>query len=215
MKDLAGNKYGRLTVLHATDRPPNHRDKKVWWLCECDCGNTVAVIGERLRNGQTKSCGCYRLDVSREVARKLGKTSVKHGLSRTRVYKIYKNMLRRCNNKAANHYELYGGRGITVCKEWENSIECFYNWAISNGYSDDKTLDRIDGNRGYSPDNCRWATIEQQANNKSNNVWINDNGEKITISQFARKYGLTKACVWGRYRNGWTIEEMKQKSRRA
>ena len=83
MKDLTGNKYGRLTVLHATDRPPNHRDKKVWWLCECDCGNTVAVIGERLRNGQTKSCGCYRLDVSREVARKLGKTSVKHGLSRT------------------------------------------------------------------------------------------------------------------------------------
>ena len=132
-----------------------------------------------------------------------------------RIRRIWNNMKHRCYNQNDSCYHIYGARGITVCDEWLKSYRPFYDWAMANGYSDDLSIDRIDNNKGYSPDNCRWATIEQQANNKSNNVWINDNGEKITISQFARKYGLTKACVWGRYQNGWTIEEMKQKSRRA
>ena len=107
-------------------------------------------------------------------------------------------MIQRCTNHNAPNYKNYGGKGIVVCDEWRNSFEAFYEWAMSNGYSDDLTIDRIDNEKGYSPDNCRWATMKEQANNKRNTVLIDDNGELKTVLQISKETGLDKSTIYRR-----------------
>ena len=121
-------------------------------------------------------------------------------------YGSYHSMMDRCYRKTANNYPFYGGRGITVCEEWRK-YEAFRDWALSNGYSDNLTIDRIDVNGDYCPNNCRWATVYEQSNNKRTSKYISFNGETGTIREFADKYGLAYSCLYERLKLGWSIED--------
>ncbi|WP_140398241.1 hypothetical protein [Blautia sp. An249] len=180
--DLTGQKYGRLTVLKCEGTIGRRR---MMWLCQCDCGKQVIVQGTHLRSGHTKSCGCLN-------AEKISSVNYKTGLCRTKLYYTYCNMCNRCNRENNSEYSDYGGRGITVCNEWigVDGFLNFSNWALSNGYYDGLTLDRIDNDKGYSPDNCRWVDKFVQANNKRNNHFIKVNGEVGTVANIARKYNV-------------------------
>ena len=152
MIDLTGMKYGRLTVVEF-DRLQNH---KTYWKCVCDCGLTVIATGNNLRSGNTKSCGCLR----RESTAALGKENTTHGEShnkRTRLYTIWCGMRQRCSNPNRDAYELYGGKGVKLCDEW-NDYNTFKMWAVSNGYADNLSIDRIESSGDYCSENCRWIT---------------------------------------------------------
>lgn len=180
VKDLTGRKFGRLTAL---SYHKGSRQKKAKWLCKCICGNTVLVDTFKLISGHTKSCGCLQ----RERASLANK---KHGLRNTRIYKTWCNMKSRCFNKNHSDYYNYGGRGITVCDEWKNDFKAFYDWAISNGYRDDLTIDRIDVNGNYEPNNCRWETNYTQALNKNNTVKIKWYGELRPLKEICNLYNV-------------------------
>ena len=182
--DMKGMKFGKLNVLSYTGQTGRRR---TMWKCRCDCGNVVEVESTHLRSGHTKSCGC----ITRENARKL---NYKNGFSNTRLNTAYRNMLTRCYRETDDMYHLYGGRGIKVCDKWlpaNNGFVNFCEWAISHGYNEHLTLDRIDNDKGYSPDNCRWADKFQQANNKRNNYKLRINGEIDTVGNWARKLTIS------------------------
>mgnify|MGYP000409137109 CR=1 FL=1 len=144
-KDYTGMKFGRLTV----QKRISGRSTK--YQCICDCGNIVIVLGSNLVSGATKSCGCFRSEL-------VTKADTKHGGCKTRLYSIWRNMLDRCNNPKNKEYHRYGGRGIIVCAEWETDFSSFREWALSSGYQDNLTIDRIDNDLGYAPSNCQWLT---------------------------------------------------------
>ena len=184
--DVTGMRFGKLVAqkyLGLTQVCADGR-KAATWHCLCDCGAEVDVPYRSLKTGHTKSCGCYQIDVQR--ARK-----TTHGLSKTRLYKTYLNMRARCNTPSASEYDRYGGRGIQVCSEWEESFEAFYNWSIQNGYSDELTIDRIDNDGPYSPDNCRWTTCAIQNRNKSDVHWFDFHGELLPLTDVATRLGVS------------------------
>ena len=172
------------------------------WLCRCDCGTERIVSAHSLRNGSSQSCGCYHSDIMHDV----GKVNVTHGMSNSRLYRIYKHMRNRCYNKNDARYKYYGARGIVVCDEWQK-FETFRDWALSNGYSDSLSIDRIDYNKDYCPNNCRWADDIQQSNNKSNNKLFTYNSETHTIAEWAKIYDMPYKKLWKRLSMGWGIEK--------
>lgn len=191
--DLSGKKFGRLTALY---RINNYHKKRVYWLCVCDCGNLKEVSSSDLTCNNTKSCGC------------LPKGIIKHGLRYTRLYTIWCKIKNRCYDSSASNYPRYGGRGITICDEWLNDPTAFYTWSIDNGYQDTLSIDRIDNNKGYSPNNCRWTNATQQGRNKRNNKSFTINGETRCLSEWCEIYNLKYATVWNRvYNLHWSIEK--------
>lgn len=204
-EDLTGRKFGRWTVVEPV--PPHlicGRNIR-YWKCECGCDkHTIKEVGEReLLTGKSQSCGCYKMERMHEAARR---ANTKHGMTNTRLYRIYKHMMNRCYNENDISYQKYGAKGITVCDEW-SSFEPFRDWALSNGYTDNLTIDRIDSSCGYCPDNCRWTGYDEQNNNRSVVKIIEYNGEAHSISEWAKKLNMPYKKLWKRIHVGWDIEK--------
>lgn len=203
--DLIGKRYGRLTVIgRAYDQKCKTKRSRMW-LCRCDCGNEVVKPTHDLNRGHAKSCGCWRKEHMEEFTEKLA-GRVTHGMSRERIFRIWSGMIKRCEDPSCKAYKNYGGRGIKVCDEW-HSLDSFVDWAHKNGYAEDRSIDRIDNDSSYGPDNCRWADILTQANNKRNNVFITYNGETHTIPEWSRIIGISATTIRQRKRAGWSDEE--------
>lgn len=167
------------------------------WLCTCNCGNLTEVRGDKLRNGDIKSCGCLRKDIF-----------TTHGKTDTRLYNIYCEMKRRCYLRSDKSYGKYGGRGIAVCDEWLEDRTTFFDWAINNGYRDDLTIDRIDNNKGYSPDNCKWLTPKQQTRNRRNTIKLTYKSETKSLAEWCEILNLNYKTVYKRiYKLHWSVEK--------
>lgn len=195
--DLTGQRFGRLTVICRADI----KSKDVKWLCKCDCGNECITKGIYLRIGDTKSCGC----IAKQL---LIKRNYKHGKRHTRLYNIWRDIIRRCESTTRFAHEYYHDKGITICEEWRNDFLAFYNWAMNNGYSDNLTIDRIDTDKNYEPNNCCWVTMKVQGNNKSNNIHISYNGETHTLSEWADITGIKRATIRARiFQYNWSVKD--------
>lgn len=200
-EDIAGQKFGRLTViryLDVTERTQKNRN----WLCKCDCGNYTTANASILKNGTTRSCGCLSAERS--------KLPRKHGMAKTRIWNIYQGMVRRCNDEHSHAYKDYGGRGIAICPEWlgDDGIKRFFEWSFKNGYKDDLEIDRIDVNGNYEPSNCRWATSKQQNRNRRDNIRIEYNGKTQSLPDWCDELSLEYNMIYLRYKRGWSAERM-------
>lgn len=197
VKDLSYQRFGRLTVTPKYEMRKSH----AYWLCRCDCGGLKFVRGSHLRSGNVTSCGCL-------------KGNITHGGSNTRLYNIWIGMRNRCINHSDPQYQSYGGRGIQICNEWQ-SFPNFRDWAMSNGYSRGLSIDRIDNDGGYCPENCRWATPLEQANNTRKNHLITFNGETHSLSEWARLLNIKQSTLSMRINNyGWSVEKALGKDAR-
>ena len=212
LEELTGQKFGRLT---AVSRYGFDEFGRQLWNCECECGNTIVTHAYSLKQGHTKSCGCLKKE---KAINNLPDTptgeqcpAYKHGGEGTRLYRIWKGMKQRCYNPKTENYQNYGGRGITICDSWRCDFPAFRDWALANGYSDDLSIDRIDNDKGYGPDNCRWADrITQRANQREHKpghhslqVQCVDTGEVFnSLKAAAEKTGAPitsiSSCLKGR-----------------
>lgn len=170
--------------------------------CICDCGKIKWVDFSSIKKGKIHSCGCLRMKMFIEMA-------VVHSLYKHPLYTAYHSMLQRCTNESHPNYEDYGGRGITVCSEWGNSFQVFYNWAIANGYMDGKSLDREENDGIYEPANCRWVNQAQQNRNKRTTFSITGFGETKCLQDWAKdsRCGIGKTCLRYRLKRGWSLEK--------
>lgn len=196
-KDITGQRFGRLIAVKYFGKSK--------WRCKCDCGNIVNIDGRDLRCGSTKSCGCLQKEI---VSNIITKQSTKHGKSGTRLYNIYNGMKDRCYNKNDKDYYNYGGRTITMCNDWKNDFKVFYDWSMSNGYNDSLSIDRIDVNGNYEPNNCRWVNMKIQQRNRRNNKEYTINGETHCLSEWCEILNLKYDTVYHRLTKlNWTIEK--------
>lgn len=199
VNDLTGQRFGRLTVIGMADTDT----RKTYWICQCDCGKIKQVRSDGLICGNVKSCGCLKAERDKinlnqsEAKKRFAERGFKVG--GTRLYQIWQGMKKRCYNPNDARYYRYGGRGIVVCDEWENNYIAFYNWAMSNGYSDDLTIDRINNDENYTPDNCRWATNKEQCNNRSTNINITIGNSTKTLAEWCEIFNLDYVKIHARY----------------
>lgn len=199
VKDLTGQKFKRLTVISRSKNVS--ASGQIKWLCLCDCGKELEVIGNSLKTGNSKSCGCWNMD-----------NITKHGGSYTLLYGVWKGMRARCGNENEKAYKHYGGRGIIVCDRWQT----FDNFRKDMGESfrSGLTLDRIDVNGNYEPGNCRWATRKEQNNNMRKNIFLDSPWGRLTISQVADKIGITRVGLGLRLKRNWPVDKLFIPSKR-
>lgn len=193
--DLTDQTFNRLTVLHRVEN--NKREAR--WECRCKCGNITIVTSFRLTSGRTKSCGCLQ----RELVGNMNKT---HGLAGIPEYKIWIGIIQRCTDSNQKSFKNYGGRGITICKKWRNDFMAFYD-DIGTKPTPKHTIERIDNNGNYEPSNCKWATCQENTNNKRNNHFITINNWTLTIAQWARFVGIKWETLHKRIKLGWPVEK--------
>ena len=209
--DLTGEHFGRLTVIEYIGRVSDSKGrKKSMWKCKCDCGNYTECSSNDLKNKRnpTRSCGCLRKETWSKII-------TKHGRCKHRLYGIWQGMKSRCYREKDPRYETHGGRGIIICEEWtgEHGFENFYNWAINNGWDDKKgrkvqSIDRINNDLPYSPDNCKFSTSLEQAQHTTRSRFIEYNGEIHTIAEWERITGLGRGCIEQRITKlGWNAEK--------
>lgn len=196
MEDLTGQRFGRLVVT-SLDKY-NTTSHSTRWNCICDCGKKKSILASCLKSGNTVSCGCYS---SEQKSRR----SWKHGVgNENRLYRIWSGMKTRCYSPSDRNYKRYGARGITICQEWLSDFTAFQSWAVSHGYQDDLSIDRIDNDGPYCPENCRWSTRTVQNNNRRPNVYITYKGETHTLAEWSRITGINQATLAQRKRAGWS-----------
>ena len=194
-EDLTGQRFGRLTVIKRVES----NKSGTRWLCKCDCGNETVALAPNLKRGNTSSCGCLKKE-------KMSKLNIKHGKTHTRLFYTWQNMMRRCRDPKNKEYGNYGGRGIAVCDEWKD-FETFYAWATANGYTDELTIDRINNDKDYCPENCRFISIQEQQRNRRDNVRYQYGSENLTLPEYAREYGLNLHTLQTRISRGWGIAD--------
>lgn len=198
-QDLTGHKYGRLTVLSLEY---STKKKQYHWRCKCDCGNITHASEWQLTTSNSKgkkSCGCLAHDI-------LVRRSTTHCHSHDPLYVTWRNMKTRCYNHNYELYHRYGGRGIKICEEWLD-FDHFYKWSIENGYAKGLSIDRIDNDKDYSPDNCRWTTPTVQARNTRRSKFVEYNGQLKTVAEWAEEYGVTYHILSSRLYRGWSMDD--------
>ena len=202
-EDLTGKIFGKLTVIQRAEDAYDKTGRAYRrWTCECSCENhTIKDIREEhLLLGNTKSCGCLSAETC-------GNNFRTHGKSETRLYRIWENMKKRCNCVTNSAYPRYGGRGIHVCDEWNNDFVAFETWAMANGYSDKLSIDRIDNNSDYCPENCRWATDKEQSNNRRTTKYLTCRGETHNVAEWSEMTGVPMYEIRFRLYHGWSVED--------
>ncbi len=210
VKDLAGQRYSRLIVLGyvGNHQLANGRNRPRF-LCQCDCGGTAVLQAQTLISGYAKSCGCYQREVASKTAKRLRAEGLfrigghkRHGLSHTSIHNIWSGIRERCRNANSAGFKRYGGRGIDMCDRWYDSFEAFYEDMGPRPAG--MSVDRIDNDKGYSPENCRWATVSEQAQNTSKNTIVEYNGESMALAEAARRSGVKRGTIKARIERGLT-----------
>ena len=194
IKDLTGQRFGRLVAVRYAGVS---KGNQTLWECKCDCGNTVLVHAQNLKSGHTSSCGCYNYEC-------ISARNRTHGETKTRIYRIWHDMNYRCSSPKHRSYPLYGGKGVKVCDAWKD-YETFRDWALQSGYKDGLSIDRIDSEKDYCPENCRWATDTEQANNTNRNRCYTIDGVTDTLANWCRKYNMPYVTASSRVLRGWNI----------
>ena len=194
--DLTGQTFFDFYVIKESDK---RRNNNILWSCRCICGNIRDCLGRDLKIGKHKSCGCKRKD-------NLKKAVVTHGLTSTPEYNVWQTMKQRCNNKQSADYKYYGGRGIKICDRWDKFI--FFLQDMGKRPSPEYSLERIDNNKMYCPENCKWDTKFNQSRNRRDNVWVEYNGEKIIVSDLAKLLKVYPQNIMTAIKNGRTIDEI-------
>lgn len=214
VRDLTGQRFGRLVALSCQRRNgPRGGRVKVFWICKCDCGNETRVESSNLNNGHIKSCGCLHSEVAT-------KTNTTHGLSKTRFYQTWRDMIVRTTSKKCIAFDRYGGNGIAADERWrifENFMEDMYESYLEHARAHGEkrtTIERVDNKKGYSPGNCKWATPSEQGLNRKSNTRYLVNGELITKKEIADKYGLSYSAINNRIRRNWPTERLLEPMRR-
>lgn len=200
MENIINKKFNRLLIVRKV-----YEDKQLY-ECLCDCGKTVYAYKNSIISGNVKSCGCYRLDKIRNL-------QLKHDKAHTRLYNVWKDMKKRCYNPNSHSYKNYGAKGIKVCDEWKDNFIAFHDWSFANGYDENAefgkcTIDRINVGGDYSPENCHWVSLKEQANNRTNSSQITFNGKTDTMSNWAREVGIPYTCLFHRLHDlHWSVEK--------
>ena len=202
--DLTGQVYGRLKVIRIDEVLST---RKTFWICECECGNEKTVRSDSLKEGNVKSCGCLK----KEQDKKNLEANHSHRMSKTRIYQEWQGIKSRCLYVNNGCYERYGGRGIKICEEWTKSFESFRDWSFKNGYSEILTIDRINNDGNYEPNNCRWVDNKTQCNNRRSNVVINYKGKDLTMMQVSEVTGIDYKLLISRYARGDRNERLLRK----
>lgn len=189
-KDLTGQRFGKYTVI-ALSEP--YKGRKDTWLCKCDCGNERIVYGFGLKSGRSTNCGCAK---------------TKHGMSKSKLYRVYTLMCQRCHAPYNDNYFRYGGRGIKVCSEWRNNFSVFAEWAFQNGYKEGLSIDRKNNNGNYCPENCRWVDWKTQSNNRRSNHLIEYQGQTHTIAEWGDILNISPSLIFDRLYRGWDVSRV-------
>lgn len=198
IKDLTGKRFGKLVVLGLGEK---RSGRKTYWLCQCDCGNLKEARSDGLK--VIRSCGCLKKE--QDKINLIANHS--HKDSHSILYNTWTRMKQRCENPGNSRYERYGGRGIKICEEWHD-YPSFKKWALENGFSPELTIERIDNDKSYEPDNCKWISFPEQANNRKNTIWIEFQGKTQNLMQWCNELNLPYKTINIRYKRGKRVPEL-------